>query len=137
MATPIEETLESNLKVRKQKHTLNLICLGNDILVSSILNQVRTGIVSISDGKSSPEPARLRLTMELLILQRLDTSTPISNIGPPNEKVCFVYLMILETPLFFTHSRNLELFNEKWLIFITSPKCRNVWCKSDVIEIVA
>ncbi|XP_055308927.1 gamma-1-syntrophin isoform X2 [Sitodiplosis mosellana] len=51
MVTPIEETLEQNLKVR-------------------------TGMVNVSDGKSNPEPTRLKLTMELLILQRLDSSTP-------------------------------------------------------------
>lgn len=44
-------------------------------------------MVSISDGKSNPETARLRLTMELLILQRIDTSTPTASNGPPNEKV--------------------------------------------------
>lgn len=49
-------------------------------------------MVSISDGKSNPETARLRLTMELLILQRIDTSTPTANIGPPNEKVNYYFL---------------------------------------------
>lgn len=47
--------------------------------------QVRTGMVSVSDGKSNPEPTRLRLTMELLVLQKLDTSTPSGSLGPPSE----------------------------------------------------
>lgn len=38
--------------------------------------QFRTGIVTVSDGKSTPEPARLHLTMELLVLQRQDTASP-------------------------------------------------------------
>lgn len=42
-------------------------------------------MVTVSDGKSNPEPARLKLTMELLILQRLDTSTP-SSVAP----ICIV-----------------------------------------------
>lgn len=33
-------------------------------------------MVHVSDGKSNPEPTRLKLTMELMILQRLDSSTP-------------------------------------------------------------
>lgn len=39
-------------------------------------------MINVSDGKSNPEPARLKLTMELLILQRLDTSTPSTSVGP-------------------------------------------------------
>lgn len=39
-------------------------------------------MVNVSDGKSNPEPTRLKLTMELLILQRLDTSTPSTSVGP-------------------------------------------------------
>lgn len=42
-------------------------------------------MVSVSDGKSNPEPARLQLTMELLTLQKLDTSTPTTSTGPPAE----------------------------------------------------
>lgn len=46
--------------------------------------QIRTGMVSVSsDGKSNPEPMRLQLTMELLVLQRIDTSTPSASTGPP------------------------------------------------------
>lgn len=32
-------------------------------------------MVNVSDGKGNPEPNRLKLSAELLILQRLDTST--------------------------------------------------------------
>lgn len=49
-------------------------------------------MVSVSDGKSTPEPARLHLTMELLVLQRPDTSSPCPSVGgasaaapPPSE----------------------------------------------------
>lgn len=49
-------------------------------------------MVTVSDGKSNPEPARLKLTMELLILQRIDTSTPSSI--PPIVK------SKVETPVF-------------------------------------
>lgn len=69
MATPIEERLEQNLKVR-------------------------TGIVTVSDGKSNPEQLRLKLTMELLILQKWDgsiVSTPTTSSGPPESKVCNTY----------------------------------------------
>nr|NP_523762.2 Syntrophin-like 2, isoform C [Drosophila melanogaster]AAM68502.1 Syntrophin-like 2, isoform C [Drosophila melanogaster] len=62
MATPIEEKLDQNLKVR-------------------------TGMVHVSDGKSRPEPLRLNLTMELLSLQKLEVVTPSSchPNGPPME----------------------------------------------------
>lgn len=62
MATPIEERLEQNMKVRM-------------------------GIVTVSDGKSSPEQIRLKLSMELLVLQKWDetVATPITNNGPPTE----------------------------------------------------
>lgn len=51
-------------------------------------------MVAVSDGKSSPEPARLQLTMELLILQRVDTSTPTISIGPPSESNVNEYLFV-------------------------------------------
>lgn len=54
MATPIEEKLDQNLKTR-------------------------TGMVTVSDGKSKPELVRLRLSMELLALQKFDTQTPTVN----------------------------------------------------------
>ena len=56
--------------------------------------KVRTGMLTVSDGKSKPEPARLRLSMELLTLQKIDTSTPSpNNSGPPIEsKVIFVLM---------------------------------------------
>lgn len=62
MATPIEERLEQNLKVR-------------------------TGMVTVSDGKSSPEQIRMKLSMELLVLQKWNASvsTPTMSIGPPTE----------------------------------------------------
>lgn len=61
MATPIEEKVDQNLKIR-------------------------TGMVTVSDGKSKPEPMRLHLTMELLILQKLEIVTPTNiNNGPPME----------------------------------------------------
>lgn len=59
MATPIEEMVDQNLKVR-------------------------SGMVTISDGKSKHESARLKLSMELVTLQKVDTSTP-TNLGPPTE----------------------------------------------------
>lgn len=45
-------------------------------------------MVTVSDGKSCPELARIQLTMELLVLQRIDTTSPtLSTIttGPPTE----------------------------------------------------
>uniref|UniRef100_A0A1A9VSN7 PDZ domain-containing protein n=1 Tax=Glossina austeni TaxID=7395 RepID=A0A1A9VSN7_GLOAU len=61
MATPIEEKVDQNLKIR-------------------------TGMVNVSDGKCKPEPLRLNLTMELLTLQRLEIVTPTNpQNGPPSE----------------------------------------------------
>lgn len=64
MATPIEEKVDQNLKTR-------------------------TGMVTVSDGKSKPELMRIRLSMELVALQKLDTSTPTTQNtnanGPPVE----------------------------------------------------
>lgn len=62
MATPIEERLEQNLKVR-------------------------TGMVTVSDGKSSPIQIRLKLSMELLVLQKWNpsVSTPTTSNAPPTE----------------------------------------------------
>ncbi|TMW44518.1 hypothetical protein DOY81_010402 [Sarcophaga bullata] len=61
MATPIEEKVDQNLKIR-------------------------TGMVNVSDGKSKPEPLRLNLTMELVTLQRLEIVTPTNlQNGPPSE----------------------------------------------------
>lgn len=56
-------------------------------------------MVSVSDGKSNPEPARIQLTMELLTLQRLDTSTPTTSMGPPAEakvssRVSFFFIIL-------------------------------------------
>ena len=51
MTTQIEEKVEQNLKIR-------------------------TGMVMISDGKSKPELARLHLSMEMITIQKQDTSTP-------------------------------------------------------------
>ncbi len=50
-------------------------------------------MVVVSDGKTQPEPVRIQLTMELLILQRMDTSTPPPVVfGPPVEsKVSLTY----------------------------------------------
>lgn len=56
MATPIEEKVDHNQKFR-------------------------TGMVTVSDGKSTPEPARLHLTMELLVLQRIDTASPSPSVA--------------------------------------------------------
>ena len=49
-------------------------------------------MVSVSiDGKTTTEPMRLQLTMENLILQKVDTSTPTASMGPPAEsKVTYV-----------------------------------------------
>lgn len=64
MATPIEEKFDQNLKTR-------------------------TGMVMISDGKTKPELARLHLSMEMITIQKQDTSTPVptptSAIHPPIE----------------------------------------------------
>lgn len=75
MATPIEESIEQNLKV------CHIICDDNNNNIKReilflCISKVRSGLVNLSDGKSNPEVARLKLTMELLILQRIDTSTP-------------------------------------------------------------
>lgn len=81
------------LKVFEAFLLSNGIFLNLIFLTQKKKKQVRTGMVSVSDGKSNPEPARLRLTMELLILQRLDTSTPTTSMGPPAEskvKLCCV-----------------------------------------------
>ena len=51
MTTQIEEKVDQNLKIR-------------------------TGMVMISDGKSKPELARLHLSMEMITIQKQDTSTP-------------------------------------------------------------
>lgn len=69
MATPIEERLEQNLKVR-------------------------TGMVTVSDGKSSPEQIRMKLSMELLVLQKWDASvsTPTTSIGPPTESKVSIWM---------------------------------------------
>lgn len=84
MATPIEERLDQNLKIR-------------------------TGMVMVSDGKSKPEPMRLHLTMEMCTLQKQDLSTPTSSvcntnnsINPPIEsKVCatgiFVFVYYIDS----------------------------------------
>ncbi|XP_059614591.1 gamma-1-syntrophin [Phlebotomus argentipes] len=64
MATPIEEKVDQNIKIR-------------------------SGMVTVSDGKSKPELMRLNLSMELVTLQRLEVLTPSSaaagNGGPPTE----------------------------------------------------
>ncbi|KAL5285632.1 SNTG1 family protein [Megaselia abdita] len=62
MATPIEEKLDQNLRIR-------------------------TGMVTVSDGKSKPESVRIHLTMELLILQKYEVCTPTNSVNsnPPSE----------------------------------------------------
>ncbi|GAB0095069.1 Syntrophin [Sergentomyia squamirostris] len=63
MATPIEEKVDQNIKIR-------------------------SGMVTVSDGKSKPELMRVNLSMELVTLQRLEVLTPSSaaaNGGPPAE----------------------------------------------------
>lgn len=53
--------------------------------------KIRYGMIALSDGKSSPEPARLQLTMEMLVLQRIDTSSPSPSVSlaPTENKVKF------------------------------------------------
>lgn len=51
--------------------------------------------MNVSDGKSNPAPVRLRLTMELLILQRLESSTPSTSIAPIIESKVKVYWFIV------------------------------------------
>lgn len=91
MVTPIEETLEQNLKVKSVRIWPHVDAIATVWIMVFIVGsqfhktlkwKVRTGMVNVSDGKSNHEPARLKLTMELLILQRLDTSTPSTSIGP-------------------------------------------------------
>lgn len=60
MATPIEERVDQNLKIR-------------------------TGMVMVSDGKSKPELMRLHLTMEMCTLQKQDLSTPTSSVSNTNN----------------------------------------------------
>ncbi|KAH8347849.1 hypothetical protein KR084_001642 [Drosophila pseudotakahashii] len=85
MATPIEEKLDQNLKVRLKYTPYNKDNIDYDWIVYIL--QVRTGMVHVSDGKSRPEPLRLNLTMELLSLQKLEVVTPSSchPNGPPME----------------------------------------------------
>lgn len=79
MATPIQEKVDQNLKV-------NLEIFSVFISKKKRFNdQIRTGMVTVSDGKTQPELVRIQLTMELLILQRMDTSTPPPIFGPPIE----------------------------------------------------
>ncbi|XP_017758874.1 PREDICTED: gamma-1-syntrophin isoform X1 [Eufriesea mexicana] len=58
MSTPIEEKIDQKLKVR-------------------------TGMVSVSDGKSKPVPMRLHLSMEVLKLQREDLEQAANHNKPP------------------------------------------------------
>lgn len=60
MTTPIEEKVDQKLKVR-------------------------TGMVTVSDGKSRPIPVRLHLSMEVLRLQKEELIPPESK--PLNAKV--------------------------------------------------
>lgn len=102
MATPIEEKLDQNLKVSEMEEeeqkvdsvsALSVLCFLSLIhaFINQHLQQVRSGMVHVSDGKCRPEPLRLNLTMELLTLQKLEIVTPTSSqhSGPPMEsKVC-------------------------------------------------
>lgn len=60
MTTPIEEKIDQKLKVR-------------------------TGMVTVSDGKSRPIPVRLNLSMEILRLQKEELMPPESK--PSTAKV--------------------------------------------------
>lgn len=97
MATPIEEKLDQNLKVsERNEHKVVSLCFVFyhsfiHAFINQHLQQVRSGMVHVSDGKCRPEPLRLNLTMELLTLQKLEIVTPTSSqhSGPPMEsKVC-------------------------------------------------
>lgn len=62
MTTPIEEKIDQKLKVR-------------------------TGMVTVSDGKSRPIPVRLNLSMEILRLQKEEILPPESK--PSTAKVSY------------------------------------------------
>lgn len=66
MATPIEEKVDQKLKVR-------------------------TGMVTVSDGKSRPLPVRLHLSMEVLRLQKEELVPPESK--PLNAKVQYNFIL--------------------------------------------
>lgn len=54
-------------------------------------------MVTVSDGKTQPEPVKIHLTMELLILQRMDTTTPPPVFGPPIEsKASIMYANLFQ-----------------------------------------
>lgn len=62
MTTPIEEKIDDKLKVR-------------------------IGMVTVSDGKSKPQPVRLHLSMEVLRLQK-EEQVPVDPVPRPlNSKV--------------------------------------------------
>lgn len=62
MTTPIEEKIDDKLKVR-------------------------IGMVTVSDGKSRPQPVRLHLSMEVLRLQK-EEQVPVEHATKPlNSKV--------------------------------------------------
>lgn len=77
MSTPIEEKVEHNLKIRSGlvKYVLRIDYTNNNngssknIRPLSSLHRCR-----VSDGRGKPEPVRLLLSVELLTLQRMDTS---------------------------------------------------------------
>lgn len=65
-------------------------------------------MVSVSnDGKSNAEQMRLQITMELLVLQKVDTSTPTASIGPPTEsKACIIVILNALLYLFYIRIRS-------------------------------
>lgn len=67
MTTPIEEKMDEKLKVR-------------------------VGMVTVSDGKSRPQPVRLHLSMEVLRLQKEEPIPVDTTPRPLNSKVCQNFL---------------------------------------------
>lgn len=68
MTTPIEEKVDQKLKVR-------------------------TGMVTVSDGKSRPIPVRLHLSMEVLRLQK-EELVPLES-KPLNAKVNRIFFSVI------------------------------------------
>lgn len=81
MTTPIEEKIDDKLKVR-------------------------IGMVTVSDGKSRPQPVRLHLSMEVLRLQKEEPIPPDHPKKPVTSKVSREHRCSVETGKCETLSRN-------------------------------
>ncbi|CAH1400805.1 unnamed protein product [Nezara viridula] len=55
---------------------------GFSLYAESMHHSVRCGMVKVSDGKTRPTPMRLQLSMEILKLQKEESSPPNHNVRP-------------------------------------------------------